>query len=466
MAGDAVIKASGSSPNLSIDRDKFLAAKLLERSYMKLVAASVCEKVQQPKGSGLTAYFVRYKRMKVPLATLSEGVDPSDSTFSLEEVTVTLDQWGDVLTLSDVAVLTTKHPLVSIAMELLADNAARLVDREVQKVWLAGTNVLYGGGGATRASIQSGAAYRVTQDLLHKARITLANAGAPPREGPSNMKQNASGGAARGSLTGGSAYLAICGPEVIADIMSIAAPTGLWAAVAQYQNSKATYNAEVGTFLGFRFCETNFIPRFKLLGNTTAAVASGGSGGITGLTVTTLNGASGTLANSTTYHWMLVRKHRERGFAEDISIEHTTATGAADDAFTFALPSSTDYAYDLYFDTAANTGALKLHTENAIGGTTITVNAVGTGAVNPPSVGTAGAATHSVAVQPIFIHAAGSCKWVGLQQLEFMSTKDEATTHNPLKLRRMMGYKFLGKAMLPDSTRLLRVEVDSAFSVA
>lgn len=458
MAGDAPITSSTST--LSLDRDKFLAAKLLERAHLKLVAASVCEKVQQPKGTGLTAYFVRYKRMKVPLATLTEGTDPSDSSFSLEEVTVVLDQWGDVLTLTDVAVLTTKHPLMQIAMELLADNAARLVDREVQKVWLSGTNVLYGGTATSRDTLQSGTTYRVDQSLLHKARITLANAGAPPRDGPSNMKQNASGGAAKGSLTGGSAYLAICGPEVIADIMAIAAPTGLWASVAQYQNSKAVYNAEVGTFLGFRFVETNFIPAISLLGDgTTAAAAGSNAGGITGLTLTAVEGAG--LTTGTTYHWMLVRKHRERGFDEDISIEHTTSTGTGE-YFTFALPASTDYAYDLYFGEAADTGALPLHTENAIGGSTITVQAVGTGDENPAPLGTTNTPT---AVHPVFIHAAGSCKWVGLQQLQFMTTKDESTIGNVLKLKRSMGYKFLGKTVLPDDDRLLRLEVASAFSV-
>ena len=91
------------SSTTSTDQEKFLAAKLLSRSLQKLVAASLCDKVEQKKGAGLTAYFVRYKRMNVPLVPLTEGTDPSNSSFSLEQVTVTLDQWGDVITLTDVA---------------------------------------------------------------------------------------------------------------------------------------------------------------------------------------------------------------------------------------------------------------------------------------------------------------------------------------------------------------------------
>ncbi len=458
MAGNAPITSSTST--LSYDRDKFLAAKLLERAYLKLVAASVCDKVDQPKGTGTTAYFVRYTRMYVPVTSLTEGTDPNDSTISLEEVTATLDQWGDVLTLTDVAVLTTKHPLMQIAMELLSDNAQRVIDREIQMVWLAGTNVSYAGTATTRATI--GATDYVTDTLLHKARISLLTNGAPPRDGPANMSQNANGKNATGNLQGGSAYLAICGPEVTGDIMATAATSGLWAAVAQYQSKMAVYNAEVGTYLGFRWVETNFIPRFKILGNTTTAVASGATIGTGGPTVTAVDGG-GTLTSATTYYYKVTRKSRTRGFEEDISIEHTTASAATGDneSFTFAFPSTAGYVYSLYFGSSTGDANLKLVAANIAASTTTTVTAVPSSTTTAP----ANIATTATAIHPIYIHAKGSCNWVGLQDLQVMTSKDEATTENPLKLRRTVGYKFMAKAMLPDQNRLLRLEVSSRFSV-
>src|SRR5690242_10680194 len=116
---------------ITSDQRKFLAAKLIARSQNKLVAASLCEKVAQPEGTGLTAYFVRYNRMYLPFATLTEGTSPSNSTFDLTSYSVTLDQWGDVITLTDVSKLTAAHPLVQQALDLLADNAQRVIDREV-----------------------------------------------------------------------------------------------------------------------------------------------------------------------------------------------------------------------------------------------------------------------------------------------------------------------------------------------
>ena len=465
MAGDAPLKSSTST--FSVDRDKFLAAKLLENAYMKLVAHSVCEKVQQPKGTGLTAYFVRYVRMNVPVTSLTEGVDPSDSSFSLEEVTATLDQWGDVLTITDVAVLTQKHPLMQIAMDLLSDNAARVMDREVQNVWLTGTNVFYGGTATARSELA--ATDYITDGLLHKVRVSMGRNGAPPRDGPANMSAQAKGRDAKGSLLGGSAYVAICDPAVTADIINNSASGGLWVNIAQYQNKMAVYNAEVGTYLGFRFVESNFVPIFKLFGDTIDANGSTTDFG-TGTPVVTAVDGGGTLTSANTYFYKCVRKDLTRGFAEEISIAHSTQSAATADneSFTFAFPATAGYAYDLYFDKTQANGTnadsnLGLVQANIAAGTTVTVTGVSTSTTTAPANVADDGLTSQV--HPIFVHGKGSCLWVGLQNLEFMRSKDEATTDNPLKLRKTIGYKFMAKAMLPDNDRLARIEVAVKYNV-
>jgi len=436
--------------------EKFLAAKLIKNASLKLVAASFCEKVPQPKGHDTTAYFIRYKRMNVPVAALSEGVAPSNSTFELEQFSVTLDQWGDVLTLTDIAELTTKHPLMEQATKLLADNAQRVIDREVQIVWLANTNVQYADASvAARASLTS--SLKLTDAVIQRARISMADAGAPAREGPSEelVKGNEKGGRALGAA----AYVAVCGPQVMGDVIAQASSTGSWSSVAIYQNAKALYTAEVGTWLGVRFVETNFIPKFNLLGNSTAAVSSGGSAGITGMVITAVDGG-GSLTSATTYYFKITRKSLLRGFEEDISIEHSmsSASTANNESFTFAFPSTAGYVYNLYFGSATGDSNLKLHSQNNAAGTTATVTAVPssttTAPANPPSSG--------ATVHPVYVHAAESCKWVGLQDLKTYITGGTDSS-NPLAQYRKVGYKFMAKTLVPDSTRLLRIEVCSAF---
>lgn len=450
------------SASLASDQEKYLASKLLKRSMLKLVCASVCEKIQQPQGSGSVAYFIRYKRMNLPMVSITEGVDPANNTFSLETISVALDQWGDIVTLTDVAILTTKHPLLQTAIELLSDNAQRVIDREVQIVWLQGTNVQFSDGTvASRRTIT--AAMSLTDKALHRARIGLTDSGAPPRNGPSGSGGTTTG-SANGSINGGSAYIAIAGPQVIGDIMANSSGTGAWIASQQYKGGGALYNAEVGIWLGIRWVETNFIPKFSMLGNTTAAVASGAAFGTNTPTVTV--GGSGSSLSAVTYFFKLTRKDKLRGFEEDISIAHSIAVGAGQTlSFGFGAVSA-GYVYNIYMDSvqAGGTGSdatLKLVAANIDPSVTTTyvVSAIGTGTTPPDNVNPTG----TPVIHPVYIHGQDSCVWVGLQNLTTHITKDESTIGNVLKLKRAVGYKFMAKAMIRDQTRMLRLEVASGF---
>jgi N4-gp56 family major capsid protein len=445
------------SVTTSSDQEKFLAAKLLNRSLLKLVAASICEKVAQPKGTGLTAYFVRYKRMNVPVTTIAEGVDPSDSTFALEQVTVTLDQWGDVLTLTDVSQLTTKHPLVQQAMELLSENAQRVIDREVQLVWLAGTNVQYGDGSvSSRASVTT--AMTISNSILHKAYVSLVDAGAPPREGPAGGVLVSQ---AQGQYLNGRSYVAVCGPQVIRDLMVTSTSFGSWVSVASYQNAKALYNAEVGTWLGFRFVETNFIPKFSMFGNTTAAVTLPANFGTGTPTVATVNASPGTLATGT-YYFKVTRKDLLRGFEEAISIEHSAAITSAgsNGIISFTMPSTAGFVYNVYFGSSTGDANLKLAGANIAASATLAVTAVPSSTVTAPANVNP---TGTPVIHPVYIHGAMACAWVGLQDLKMMVTGDQPTTDNPLMLKKRLGYKYLAKTVILDQTRLLRLEIASSY---
>lgn len=445
---------------LSEDRHKMLVAKLIERSMLKLVAASLCDKMQMEKGAGLTAYFIRYKRMNVPVAPLTEGTDPSSSSFDIDGTNVTLDQWGDLLNVTDIAILATEHSIVDQAMELLSDNAQRVIDREVQIVWLSGTNVIYGDGSVSaRSSITP--TMKLTDQLITLARITLSDAGAPPRGGPSDYRVDSGG-----DLRANKKYVAVAGPQVIGDIQSPGTVLGSWVSVAMYNNAQALYNSEQGEWLGLKWIETNFIPKFTLLGNSTVAAAEGSNmGGITGLTLAYTSG-SGALSNTTTYFWKVTRKDLLRGFEEAISIAHSTATGASDEDAAFTMPSTAGYVYNVYFDTVQSGGTGTDATLGRVGlnvaaSGTVTILAVPSATNTAPAniLATDGPST----VHVIYIHGEKTTNWVGLQNLEMMQTEDKSAPGNLLKLNRWFSYKFMAKAMIRDQTRLLRLEVAASY---
>lgn len=450
-----------SSTTTVYDNEKYLDMELLERSENRLVMAALCDQDVMPQGAGLTAYMVRYVRMSVPLTALTEGTLPTASTFTLEQVTVTLDQWGDYIDITDVAELTTKHPLVQEAMNLLADNAARVMDREVQLVMLAGTNVAYGDGSVTtRATITE--TMVVGNATLGRQRAALVRAGVPPRGRSSGDSKQV---AAQGTFQQGQDYLAVCGPEVIQDIMATSTSFGTFVAVATYNNAGGMYNCEVGKWLGFRWVETNFIPQFKLLGNKTTAVVSANAFGTDTPIVTAVDGG-GTLTSSTTYYYKVTRKSLLRGFEEDISIIHSTASTATanNESFTFNFSSLTaGYVYNLYFGASASDAALFIVTSNIAIGTTVTVTAAPvSGTTAPANIRAASDASDPIAVHPIFILGNKALGWTGFYKAKFMKVLGGAQKSDPLDQHRYIGYKFMGKAVIKDQTRLLRLEVASA----
>jgi N4-gp56 family major capsid protein len=452
---------------ISNDQEKFLVNKLLDRSSIRLVMGGLCDNISMREGAGLTAYMVRYKRMFVPLATLSEATTPTQSTFSLEQVTVTLDQWGDYLEISDVAQLTAKHPLMTQCVELLADNAARVMDREITIVMLAGTTVQYADGSvSTRNTLTS--AMVISDTIVQKVRVTMVSAGAPPRGGPSG---DARAVATSGNFQNGNSYVAVCGPQVIGDVQRPSTSFGTWASAATYANAKALYASEVGTWQGVRFVETNFIPKFTLLGDTTAANVSGGDFGTNTPVVTAVDGG-GALNSGVTYFYKVTRKDKLRGFEEEISIAHSTASAATgnNESFTFNFSGLTaGYVYNLYFDTVQGGGTgsdvtLGLVAANIEVGITTTVTAVPAATTNPPaSLRNVLDGADPAAIHPVFIVAEAALAWAGFYKSRVMMSPTGATKDDPLAQRRTVGYKFFGKAVIKDQTRLLRLEVASAY---
>lgn len=452
------------SSSLSTDQKKYLDAKLLRNIYLKLVCASVCSTRNFERGAGLTGYFVRYKRMNVPVTTISEGQDPTPSSFTIEQATVTLDQWGDALQITDVAKLTTQHPVMTLAQQLLADNAQRVIDREVQLVWLAGTNIIYGDGTVTtRATITKD--MKASDDVIGKAYVTLGDAGAQPRGaggGVDNLKVSDAGSPS--TVVGPQAYVGICGMQITQDIRRAAMAYGTWAAAATYTKPESIMRNETGMWNGIRFVETNFIPKYVRLGNATTAVATGNAFGTDTPVVTAVDGG-GTLTSATGYFFKVTRKDLTRGFEEAISIEHTMTSAAAgnDESFTFNFAGLTaGYVYNLYFGATTGDANLKqFATTNIAVGTTVTVTAVPASGSAPANLRAAADGSDPSTLHVLYIHGEESCIWTELQDLQFFVIDNKAAPGNLLALNSWVSYKFLGKAMRCNESFMLRLELAS-----
>ena len=86
----------------------------------------------------------------VPLATtpLIEGVTPSGSRLTFADYTVTLAQYGDFITITDVVEDTHEDPILQEATQIMSEQASLTIETVRYNILKAGTNVFYANGSA------------------------------------------------------------------------------------------------------------------------------------------------------------------------------------------------------------------------------------------------------------------------------------------------------------------------------
>src|SRR6516162_3689396 len=97
------------SPSFQADIEAYIADKTLPLARRQLVAYQFGDPLELPKGRGTSYTATRYNRLPLPYAPLSEGVPPIGETMTISQVTAVAQQWGDKVTITDVAEMTIKH---------------------------------------------------------------------------------------------------------------------------------------------------------------------------------------------------------------------------------------------------------------------------------------------------------------------------------------------------------------------
>jgi N4-gp56 family major capsid protein len=423
MATQVSSDFSGGSINAHI------AEELLELAKRAVVFQQLGSKAKMPAGEGKTFQFNRYNRLALPRVALTEGTDPSSSSMSLTTVSATADQWGAYIELSDVAILTIKHPLLKVAIELLGYQAAELVDREIINVLLAGTSVSFGGAITVRSSLATASTDSLSDSVVQKAVARLRNRGAHPYEG--------------------SHYVGVLDPSMEQDVSQ--SSNSAFTSAASYSNIKALFNGEIGIWRGVRWMTSNFIPVLEGLaaGSYTSPASPAG-------TFTTAN-----YRVSTAYYdantGLLV------GLTQNDNVAFTNL-----DSLAGTTPNDSDYVYKIFVSAAAAgaTAAMYVGSETTYGTGFIPHNTAFS-IVAPPSSGTSIAGSDipgsGKKVHFGWIFGKQAYCTVDLQNLQVMVSKPEATTDNPLLLRRTVGYKMMFKPVIQNNDFMERIEVLSQF---
>ena len=123
----------------------YIARRMYELSERALVLGRYATRYELPQSMGTTLRAVRVGRLVLPRGPLTEGTAPDAVALSITNKDVTVQQWGIVVLLTDVAELTTVHPMLTAAIERTSLAMSEMFEREMAQTLLTGTNVTYAG---------------------------------------------------------------------------------------------------------------------------------------------------------------------------------------------------------------------------------------------------------------------------------------------------------------------------------
>lgn len=406
----------------------WIAQKMYMLAERHLVVASNAEPFTLPQRFGKTMRIVRYKRLAPPVR-LTEGVAPDAVALAIDTVEVTVEQWGMVVSLTDVVQLTTTHPALTAAIDRTGLAMAEMMEREAAVALLSGTAVVFGGAATTRAGLV--ATDVITTTVVLKATAQLRTLGAPDFEG--------------------GLYHGVIHPNVEADLVK--ADT-VFQAASNFANVRALQYAEIGVWMGVRWKRGNYLPVYQ-------GVAAPTTGAITAEKAQfTASTTGGTLATAN-YQLVVIAREKISGAEVKISVQSANiAVTGATGSIAVVAPSSTAYTYDIYM-TAAGLTVPYLITSGVVASATYTIT---TAPAGTETVATANPAVDvSVYIGWVFgKQAFGRVELSGMSLQSFI-TPAGASDSNPLAQRRKVGAKVMMKFFIIDNQFFVRFETGSFF---
>lgn len=241
----------------------YVVGELLERAIPQMCLEKFGQGKPIPKNSTKTAIFRRYEALDNTPNYLTEGVTPPGKSLRKTDITVTLQQMGDLVSITDVIADTHEDPVLNETVDILSEQAAQMIERMRWFVLRAGTNVLYANGSA-RSAVNT----VISTALIRRAVRTLE------RQNARKVTRVLRPSSEYGTDAVAASYVAICHPDLDADIRNCAGftPPEKYASETPWEN-------EIGKVERVRFVSGTLYDSFLDAGGTpgSTVLSNGGS---------------------------------------------------------------------------------------------------------------------------------------------------------------------------------------------
>lgn len=248
LGPDVVTVTSGTAGNAgstAAELITYMSMQMLNVAEFNLVLDQFGMKDPLPANSSKTIRWTREEKFTVSSSPsqLTEGIPPDATGITINQVEATIEQYGFVVRLSDLAELTAKHPIVESTINRLGLHAGEIYDQLIFNVLNAASNSYFPRGVSADTSLFANDLIGYN-DLVELDAILADNGGRP--------------------FDGGD-YVFITPPQVYAGIQRD--PT--WLASNQLRAPEKIWRGEVGTLGNFRVVRTNS-PAFAATTQATA----------------------------------------------------------------------------------------------------------------------------------------------------------------------------------------------------
>jgi N4-gp56 family major capsid protein len=214
---------------------------------------------RMPKNKGVVIKFRRPKVFTAVTIPLVEGVTPESTAFEYEDVTATLRQYGQVVTITDVIEDTHEDPVLQDASRQAGENIGRTIEALTYAVVRAGTNVFYANGSARNAvnTVITLSKQRAVTRFLNaqKAKKITTMLAASPNYATKAIE---------------AAYVAVGHTDLEADIRGLAGFTP----VASYGSRQPLCSEEIGSVEDVRYILSPDLTPFADAGGAKGAMVS------------------------------------------------------------------------------------------------------------------------------------------------------------------------------------------------
>lgn len=163
--------ADTTTTEVSAGVNNFYNRVMLKAARPLLVHLNFAQVKDIPKNNSMVIKFRRYGLLTANTTALTEGVTPSGTALSVTDISATVAQYGDFITLTDVLMFSTLDPILTETADLLGQQAGNSLDQITRDVLHAGASHQYASSATSTNTVTS--SMTLTRDEIREAVRTL-----------------------------------------------------------------------------------------------------------------------------------------------------------------------------------------------------------------------------------------------------------------------------------------------------